>query len=123
MRYGIGDGGRAGCQPLADMLTATAEGSSPPFHLDEKATEKPGPWCRRLSFGKRAWRMAASADGRVLVCGYFGGHRSPKCEVLPAWSRQDNACGDGAQHGSLESKTNPPRPSAAPAGTHRRVPP
>ncbi len=73
MRYGAGDwrtGWMAG--PLADMLTATEGGLfATPFHLDEKATEKPGPWCRHSNLGKRAWRMAASADGRVLVCGYF----------------------------------------------------
>jgi glyoxylase-like metal-dependent hydrolase (beta-lactamase superfamily II) len=73
MRYGLGDW-RTGwmASPLADMLTATAGGLfTTPFHLDEKATEKPGPWCRRPNLGKRPWRMAASADGRVLVCGYF----------------------------------------------------
>jgi glyoxylase-like metal-dependent hydrolase (beta-lactamase superfamily II) len=54
------------------MLAATETGLfTTPFHLDDKATEKPGPWCRRLNFGKRAWRMTASADGRLLVCGYF----------------------------------------------------
>lgn len=73
MRYGIGDW-RTGwmATPLADMLVV-AEGGlfTTPFHLDEKAAEKPGSWCQRLSLAKRAWRMAASADGRVLVGGYF----------------------------------------------------
>ncbi len=73
MRYGAGDW-RTGWMAslLADMLTATAGGLfTTPFHLDEKATEKPGPWCRHPNLGQRPWRMAASADGRVLVCGYF----------------------------------------------------
>jgi glyoxylase-like metal-dependent hydrolase (beta-lactamase superfamily II) len=73
MRYGAGDW-RTGwmASPLADMLTATTGGLfTTPFHLDEKPTEKPGPWCRRPDLGTRPWRMAASADGRVLVCGYF----------------------------------------------------
>jgi glyoxylase-like metal-dependent hydrolase (beta-lactamase superfamily II) len=73
MRYGAGDW-RTGwiVSPLADMLIATEGGLfTTPFHLDDNATEKPGPWCRRLNLGKRAWRMAVSTDGRVLVGGYF----------------------------------------------------
>lgn len=73
MRYGTGNW-RTGWMTslLADMLTVTKGGLfTTPFHLDDKATEKPGQWCRRPNLGKRAWRMVASADGRVLVCGYF----------------------------------------------------
>lgn len=73
IRYGAGNW-RTGwmASPLADMLTATEGGLfTTPFHLDEHAIEKPGKWRRRLQFGRRAWRMAASTDGRVLVCGYF----------------------------------------------------
>ena len=73
MRYGTGNW-RTGwmSSPLADMLTATEGGLfTTPFHLDEKATEKPGQWCRRQNLSKRAWRMVTSANGRVLVCGYF----------------------------------------------------
>jgi len=73
MRYGTGNW-RTGWMAslLADMLTATKGGLfTTPFHFDDKATEKPGQWCRRPNLGKRAWRMAASADGCVLVCGYF----------------------------------------------------
>ncbi len=86
MRYGTGEW-RTGWMvtALADMLTV-AEGGlfTTPFHLDEKATEKPGPWCHRLSLGKRAWRMAASADGRVLVGGYFvPDNRKPEVRSLP----------------------------------------
>jgi glyoxylase-like metal-dependent hydrolase (beta-lactamase superfamily II) len=73
MRYGSGNW-RTGwmASPLADMLTATEGGLfTTPFHLSDNATEKPAQWCRRPKFGRRAWRVAASADGRVLVCGYF----------------------------------------------------
>ncbi len=81
MRYGSGDW-RTGwvVSPLADLLTATEGGFfTTPFHLDDQATEKPGPWCRHLNLGRRAWRMAASGDGRMLVCGYFvaDNRRSP----------------------------------------------
>ncbi|MHC4165340.1 MAG: MBL fold metallo-hydrolase [Planctomycetota bacterium] len=73
MHYGSGNW-RTGwmASPLADML-ATTEGGlfTTPFHLAGKATEKPGQWCRRPMFGRRAWRMSASADGSILVCGYF----------------------------------------------------
>ncbi len=73
MRYGTGNW-RTGwmVSPLADMLAVTEEGLfTTPFNLDEKATEKPGQWCRHPKIGKRAWRMVTSSDGRVLVCGYF----------------------------------------------------
>ena len=69
MRYGLGDW-RTGwmASPLADMLSATAGGLfTTPFHLDDKAPEQPGSWCRRVNLGKRPWRMTASEDGRVLT--------------------------------------------------------
>ena len=78
MRYGS-ENWRTGwmASPLADILAATEGGLfTTPFHLGEEATERPGKWCRSLQFGRRAWRMAASANGRVLVCGYFAADNS-----------------------------------------------
>jgi len=73
MRYGAGDW-RSGwtASLLGDLLAPAAGGVfTAPFSATEESKEKSGPWRRDPPLGQRAWRMAASADGRVLFCGFL----------------------------------------------------
>ena len=114
MRYGGGDW-RTGWMPslLGDMLAPVAEGVfTAPFSVDEESKDKPGNWRRDPRPGQRAWRMAAAADGRVLVSGFIAAdNRKAQVRGVPSLeSPEITLAATDAATGTVRWKAEPISP-------------
>ena len=117
IRYG-GGAWRTGWMAslLGDML-APAGGRlfTTPFIAGENAKKKPGDWRRDPSLGQRAWHMAPSADGRVLVSGFIAAdNRKTQVRGVPSLgSLGVTVAATDAGDGSLRWKAEPVAPAPA----------
>jgi len=73
IRYGAGDWRTGWMASLLGEMLAPCGGKAftAPWLADDKASEKPGDWRRDAIRGRRAWCMAPSSDGRLLVSGFI----------------------------------------------------